>query len=1098
MRRVALSIAAIANVACLLTSVPASAGPVERTQGFQGSATHEGHVASGPGVPLVRAWNRTFGGELSYPVFDEERVFVVQQAGEGRLYALDRLTGEVLWMRQTGTAAGLPVHDNGRVFVSGPDQVFAYDADTGATLWAHQTPATQGGVTAPVVKDGIVYITSGYGGTRFHALDAATGELRFSTVNYHAAGGVPGIDEDRAYFTFRCSTPPVVWAVDRLSGEYDWFSNSCPFTLHGGDGAAVHDGIVHAGSREGWGAYDAASGEDLRAYVADEFPAFAGSRMFAVADGTLRAEEPLTGTPFWSGRGVDLTTAPLVVGSHVFVGSRSGLISAFDPVTGTPMWSASVADETRPASEIDSLAADSESVIAVDGGRITAFRESGEDLRPGPPVLPGAAQQVAELPPPESDAEAVAYRLNPAHTGFLNAAEPRPPLAVRWSLDLGRAAGWPLIAGQSVFVVRYEDGSSPADLRAIDSVTGATRWVSPLPRDTLYTGMAYENGRIFLRVEGEDRDPPLEEIVAFSAQSGARLWSKPFGHAGQFAPVASAGRVYVVENGMVAGFDTATGEQLPAVGVIGSSGEGPTVGGGRVYAAGACRQNGAFSLDLKTTLWTTDSPCHGGGGSTPTFAGGYLFFEDHGSGYKLDASTGELVDGYHVGLPITVAGSILLTEGPDGLVAQDLDTGEILWIHGEAPATAPIVVGRHVYMLRGRDLLVLDLATGTPVWGAPAVAVYPPGAALTAGHGIVTVTDGRRLTAFESAGDFEPPPETTIEDLASDVIGVAQIVIEYGSPSVGAQFQCRLDGEEWRSCASGGTTLSDLWEGEYRFQVRAWTPRGGWDPTPAEITFTVDLSPPETELVTDLASPTSSHAATFELSSPDGARFECRLDGAEWSACEPGGIELSGLAEGEHTFRARAIDALDRPDPSPAAVTWTVDSTSPRVELELTSPMWSNDPRPVIRVTANEPVEGFRCSIDGGQERPCSTGPLPPLGDGIHAISASASDAAGNRAQSETVFVGVDTQAPETSWESPLRKRLRKGARPIARFRSSEPGVFACTLDGAALDPCRSGMRLPALRRGRHSLVVRALDLAGNVDSTPAAWSFRVRARARR
>lgn len=59
-------------------------------------------------------------------------------------------------------------------------------------------------------------------------------------------------------------------------------------------------------------------------------------------------------------------------------------------------------------------------------------------------------------------------------------------------------------------------------------------------------------------------------------------------------------------------------------------------------------------------------------------------------------------------------------------------------------------------------------------------------------------------------------------------------------------------------------------------------------------------------------------------------------------------------------------------------------------------------------------------------------------------------------------------------------------------FVSSETGsTFRCSLDGAAFTACSSPKSYSGLTDGSHTLSVRATDVAGNVDSTPAsrAWT---------
>jgi hypothetical protein len=60
-----------------------------------------------------------------------------------------------------------------------------------------------------------------------------------------------------------------------------------------------------------------------------------------------------------------------------------------------------------------------------------------------------------------------------------------------------------------------------------------------------------------------------------------------------------------------------------------------------------------------------------------------------------------------------------------------------------------------------------------------------------------------------------------------------------------------------------------------------------------------------------------------DLTSANELRYECRLDDGAWTKCKGTAI-FSNLAEGMHTFEARAIDHAGNMDSSPARFVWTV------------------------------------------------------------------------------------------------------------------------------------------------------------------------------
>src|SRR5581483_5663025 len=109
----------------------------------------------------------------------------------------------------------------------------------------------------------------------------------------------------------------------------------------------------------------------------------------------------------------------------------------------------------------------------------------------------------------------------------------------------------------------------------------------------------------------------------------------------------------------------------------------------------------------------------------------------------------------------------------------------------------------------------------------------------------------------------------------------------------------------------------------------------GLNVTATKIYWLVDPPPgssstPDTTITSGPAdgSTTNSAAASFDyVSDTPGVAFECQLDSGGWSTCSPP-TSYSGLADGSHLFEVRANDA-GTVDPTPATLTWTVDTTPP-------------------------------------------------------------------------------------------------------------------------------------------------------------------------
>ncbi|HEX5712019.1 MAG TPA: S8 family serine peptidase [Solirubrobacterales bacterium] len=169
----------------------------------------------------------------------------------------------------------------------------------------------------------------------------------------------------------------------------------------------------------------------------------------------------------------------------------------------------------------------------------------------------------------------------------------------------------------------------------------------------------------------------------------------------------------------------------------------------------------------------------------------------------------------------------------------------------------------------------------------------------------------------------------------------------------------------------------------------------------------------------------------------------------------------------------------------------------PKITLAKAPEPLSRNRRPTIEFSANRPVN-FTCQVDGGIPQPCASPyALPtPLGDGPHGIAVSGVDRAGRVGNSGAFSFYVDTRAPRTRITKHPRKLIRtkkRGVRRVFRFRSSEPdSVFVCKVDRGLLRFC--GPRIS--RRfgvGKHTLMVKAQDRAGNVDRSPAVFRFRVK-----
>ena len=92
----------------------------------------------------------------------------------------------------------------------------------------------------------------------------------------------------------------------------------------------------------------------------------------------------------------------------------------------------------------------------------------------------------------------------------------------------------------------------------------------------------------------------------------------------------------------------------------------------------------------------------------------------------------------------------------------------------------------------------------------------------------------------------------------------------------------------------------------------------------------------------------------------------------------------------------------------------------------------------------------------------------------------------------ELVPAALDCLSPDTAIVKGPKRRGRK-RRASFQFSSSEIGSFQCSIDEKPFVPCLSPHLYRKLKPGKHLFTVRAMDLAGNLDPSPAERVWKIR-----
>jgi subtilisin-like proprotein convertase family protein len=275
-----------------------------------------------------------------------------------------------------------------------------------------------------------------------------------------------------------------------------------------------------------------------------------------------------------------------------------------------------------------------------------------------------------------------------------------------------------------------------------------------------------------------------------------------------------------------------------------------------------------------------------------------------------------------------------------------------------------------------------------------------------------------------------------------------------------------------------------------------------------------------------------STSATFEFTAtelPGSPPFECRLDAQPFVACGATGTQsYSDLADGQHTFEVRAIDAQGDADPSPATHTWFVDTVGPAVDID--QPLNQSvvvDPTPTLTGTAGTadgdistvgvrihagtdtttpPVQQPNATVSAGGWSATAT----HLADGVYTVVAEQADLAGHSTTATATFtLQADTVDPVVSIATPAEGSGTTDATPqIAGTAGVDPGdentvtveIFSGptptgsplrTLPGVPRDGAGSwSTEAPEpLALGTYSVRASQRDSAGNVGESVVTFS---------
>lgn len=332
------------------------------------------------------------------PVVDDGTVYL---SSEGTVHALDADDGTLVWRSEDVGATDPPTVAYDTVYVGGSGSVTALDPAIGTVLWqtdladadtgtADADPDTDATVSPPTVAFGTAYA---YCDGRLYALDAETGAVDWTRDSVTVTQGDPWEDQatvERSLAGDPVATDEYVFAIaeagtlvgfDPLTGEQRVTTDTYYHYLL--DLAATDDRVYVRTGSEAVAAYDQATGEREDAWHGPiRRIAVREDVLIFVTRYELVAVDLETGDQRWTvGNYSHTIGAPVIACNTVLVGfgvegrEYENSLVAFDIADGSERWAFS----RTGTDQIGERCAVADRTIYVDDGGLTAIRAGDGD-----------------------------------------------------------------------------------------------------------------------------------------------------------------------------------------------------------------------------------------------------------------------------------------------------------------------------------------------------------------------------------------------------------------------------------------------------------------------------------------------------------------------------------------------------------------------------------------------------------------------------------------------------------------------------------------------------------------------------------------------
>jgi len=168
------------------------------------------------------------------------------------------------------------------------------------------------------------------------------------------------------------------------------------------------------------------------------------------------------------------------------------------------------------------------------------------------------------------------------------------------------------------------------------------------------------------------------------------------------------------------------------------------------------------------------------------------------------------------------------------------------------------------------------------------------------------------------------------------------------------------------------------------------------------------------------------------------------------------------------------------------------DTTAPDTKISFKPANLTNSTTVKFEFSSNESNSTFECNINSGSWEVCTSPKTFTVSDGSNTFEVRAIDKAGNIDSTPASYTWtVDTTKPETTIDTYPVNPTNSTTATFSFSSNESNSTFECKINSGSWKVCTSPKTFK-VSAGSNTFEVRAIDKVGNVDSTPATYTWTV------